>query len=161
MTRTAIRLRFLKTLSIVAIGFAAVSAVPAFASADADAEEVCTDCKDTTGEHTANDTNDYCWRLGLVALPDAQGQCAAGWAKRTIGQQIVATNRHVDKCDVAAAIAEPPFCEGDCIGDSSITSRQVTATSCTIKKKRDCEPIRNECTADPQPVAEVAESIGN
>ncbi len=108
----------------------------------------CIECKDKEGEHTANDANQYCWRLGIVMLPNNQGQCLPGWTKETIGQQTVRFNRHIDKCDVAAAIAEPPFCDDGCFGYASIVKRKVTATSCLIKKKRDCKPIRS-CEAQP------------
>ncbi len=125
----------------------------ASATSEESADEVqivqpCLECKDKTDEHTANDTNQYCWRLGVVSLPDNQGRCPPGWRKETIGQQSARFNRHIDKCDVAAAIAEPPFCDAGCFGYASIVKRKVTATTCYIKKKRDCKPI-GRCEAQP------------
>lgn len=101
----------------------------------------CVECTDQTGKHEANDTKDYCWRLGNVREPDAQGRCPTGWRKSTIGAESRHQNRHLDKCEIAAALAEPPQCEAGCDGSASITRRRVTATSCLIEKKRDCAPI--------------------
>lgn len=132
---------FLKTRWLAPL-FIAMSLAPAWASASGASDDAaCIDCVDQTGEHEANDTNLYCWRLGNVLAPDAQGRCPTGWRKSTIGAESQFRNRHLDKCEVAAALAEPPPCEVGCTGDASITQRRVTATSCFIEKKRDCAPI--------------------
>ncbi|MEQ9502329.1 MAG: hypothetical protein RIT81_35995 [Deltaproteobacteria bacterium] len=122
--------------------FALLASTVATASEPAsdDATPSCVECDDKLGEHEAKDTTLYCWKLGGVIELDAQGNCPSGWRKSTIGGESQFRNRHIDICDVAAALAEPPVCDAGCFGYASIIRRRMSATSCLIEMKRDCAP---------------------